>query len=211
MTELQAVAGQILETRASIPAQRCALVAITGIDGCGKGYFAAHLIKQLATEGVRAAIISVDGWLNLPPVRFGGANPAEHFYLHAIRFDEMFGRLVLPLRDRRSLRLEADYAEETAAEYRKQTYEFEDLDVILLEGIYLLKRPFQAYYDLSVWIECGFETALERAIARSQEGLTLEATMEAYRNIYFPAQEIHFRRDDPRSAATLIVNNDARS
>jgi len=210
MTELQAVAGRILETRASIPAQRSALVAITGIDGCGKGYFAAQLIRQLTTQGIRAAIISVDGWLNLPPTRFDSSNPAEHFYLHAIRFDEMFSRLVLPLRDHRSLRLEADYAEETAAQYRRHIYEFEELDVILLEGIYLLKRPFQAYYDLSVWIECSFATALERAIARAQEGLTAEATTEAYRTIYFPAQEIHFRRDDPRNAATLIVNNETR-
>ena len=186
-------------------------MAITGIDGCGKGYVTAQLLKQLTAEGVRAAIIHVDGWLNLPKVRFDSSNPAEHFYLHAIRFDEMFGQLVLPLRERRSLRLEADYTEETATEYRKHTYEFEELDVILLEGAYLLKRPFQAYYDLSIWIECSFETALKRAIARSQEGLTPEATAEAYRNIYFPAQEIHFQRDDPRSAATLIVNNDAQS
>jgi uridine kinase len=211
MTELQEVARRILETRASIPAQRSVLVAITGIDGCGKGYFAAKLIRQLTSQGVRAATISVDGWLNLPQARFDSTNPAEHFYLHAIRFDEMFDQLVLPLRDRRSLRLEADYAEETAIDYRRHTYEFEELDVILLEGIFLLKRPFQAYYDLSVWIECSFETALKRAIERAQEGLTAEATTEAYRNIYFPAQEIHFRRDDPRSAATFIVDNDTRN
>lgn len=211
MTELPTVTGQILEKRASIPAQRSALVAITGIDGCGKGYFAAQLLKQLAAQGVRAATISVDGWLNLPHARFDSSNLPEHFYLHAVRFDEMFSRLVLPLRDRRSLRLEADYAEETAAQYRRHIYEFEELDVILLEGIYLLKRPFQAYYDLSVWIECNFATALKRAIARAQEGLTTEATTEAYRTIYFPAQEIHFRRDDPRNAATLIVSNDAQS
>jgi len=208
---LQPVTKQILATRAALPTERSALVAITGIDGCGKGYLTAQLLEQLAAQGVRAGIIGVDGWLNLPHVRFDRSNPAEHFYLHAIRFDEMFSRLILPLRDRRSLRLEVDYAGETATEYRRHTYEFEELDVVLLEGIYLLKRPFQAYYDLSVWIECSFETALERAIARAQEGLTPEATVEAYRNIYFPAQEIHFRRDDPRRAATLIVNNEART
>jgi uridine kinase len=211
MVELQAVIEQILQTRGSIPAQQSALVAITGIDGCGKGYVTAQLLEQLTTEGVRAAIINVDGWLNLPEVRFDNSNPAEHFYLHAIRFDEMFGQLVLPLRERRTLRLEADYTEETATRYRRHSYEFEELDVILLEGAYLLKRPFRAYYDLSIWIECSFEMALERAIARSQEGLTPEATAEAYRTIYFPAQEIHFRRDDPKSAATLIVNNAAGS
>lgn len=211
MAELQAVTERILETRASIPAQHSALMAITGIDGCGKGYVTAQLLEQLTAEGVRAAIIHVDGWLNLPKVRFDSSNPAEHFYLHAFRFDEMFGQLVLPLRERRTLRLEADYTEETATEYRKHTYEFEELDVILLEGAYLLKRPFQACYDLSIWIECSFEAALKRAIARSQEGLAPEATAEAYRNIYFPAQEIHFRRDDPRRAATFIVDNEAQS
>jgi uridine kinase len=170
-----------------------------------------QLLQQLRAEGVRVAIINVDGWLNLPRVRFDRSNPAEHFYLHAIRFDEMFGQLVLPLRERRSLRLEANWAEERATEYRKHTYEFEDLDIILLEGIYLLKRPFQAYYDLAVWIECSFDTALQRAIARAQEGLTAKATTEAYRTIYFPAQEIHIRRDDPQNAATVIFNNDTQS
>ena len=122
----------------------------------------------------------------------------------------LFRSLVLPLRERRSLRIEADFAAETATEYRKQTYAFDDVDIIALEGIYLLKRALRAHYDLSLWIECSFQTALERALARGQEGLSSDATVEAYRTIYFPAQEIHFARDDPRAAATAIVINDPR-
>jgi uridine kinase len=122
----------------------------------------------------------------------------------------MFAQLVLPLRDHRSLRVEVDFAEETAVAYRKHTYEFQDIEVIVLEGIYLLKRAFQTYYDLSVWIDCSFETALKRALARGQEGLPPEATVSAYRTIYFPAQELHVVRDDPRTAATAIVDNDPR-
>jgi hypothetical protein len=48
--------------------------------------------------------------------------------------------------------------------------------VIVVEGIYLLKRAFLAHD----------------------------------RTIYFPAQEIHFARDDPRSEANAIVANDPR-
>ena len=51
---------------------------------------------------------------------------------------------------------------------------------------------------------------MERAYARGQEGLPAEATIEAYRTIYFPAQEIHFAKDQPRAATTLIVHNDPR-
>jgi uridine kinase len=210
MSDLQVVADKILEARRAVPARRSVLVAVSGIDGCGKGYVNAEVVKALQARGVRAASINIDGWLNLPAKRFNPANPAEHFYLHAIRFDEMFAQLVLPLRDHRSLRIEAEYAEETATQYRRHLYEFDDIDVIALEGIYLLKRAFRAHYDLSFWIECSFDTALERAIARAQEGLPEEETVNAYRTIYFPAQEIHFQRDNPRTAATMIVNNDQR-
>ncbi len=79
----------------------------------------------------------------------------------------------------------------------RRSYEFEDVDVIALEGIYLLKRPIQPLYYQSVWIDCGFETALERVISRGQEGLPPEETTRDYNNIYNPAQEIHFQRDDP--------------
>jgi len=186
------------------------LVALSGIDGSGKGYTTRKMEELLTQRNLNIATINIDGWLNLPDQRFSDAHPAQHFYDHAIRFDELFAQLVLPLRDRRSIYLEADYAEETASEYRQHVYQFEDIDVILLEGIYLLKQSFQTRYDLSFWIECSFETALERAIARSQEGLSPAETIAAYQTIYFPAQRIHVEQDRPRQAATAIIQNDDR-
>ena len=205
---VEPVVAQIVARRRSVPDRRSALVAISGIDGSGKGYVTHRIVEALRARDVRVAAINIDGWLNLPGRRFATVNPAEHFYRHAIRFDQMFAELVLPLRDRRSIRLEAEYAEETATAYRKHVYDFHDVDVVVLEGIYLLKRAFQAYYDLSFWIECSFPTALTRAIARGQEGLSADDTVRAYRTIYFPAQEIHFERDDPRAAATALIDND---
>jgi len=205
---LEEVAQHIRQMRQRVPTNRGGLTAITGIDGCGKGYVTAQLQKILETAGIHVGVIGVDGWLNLPHKRFHDQNPAEHFYHYALRFDEMFARLIFPLREKRSLRLEADFTEETATTYSKHLYKFEDIDIILVEGIYLLKRAFQSYYDLSVWIDCKFATALGRAIARAQEGLTPEETIHAYHTIYFPAQQIHFRRDSPAKAATLMLRND---
>lgn len=208
MSSLKSVVNEILNARSSISSQRSVLVAITGIDASGKGYFTEQLVAALQTKGVRAVAINADAWLNLE--RFDTSDPAEHYYNNAIRFEEMFAQTIFPLRDRRSLRTEINYADETATEYRRRIYEFEDVDVIALEGIYLLKRPFQTHYDRSIWIDCSFETALERAISRGQEGLPPNETIRDYRTIYVPAQEIHFQRDDPKGVATLIVNNDSR-
>src|SRR4029453_9775413 len=168
-TDITVVSKRIQEARRNAPPARTLLVAVTGIDGAGKGFVASRIVPELRTGGLRAEPINIDGWLNLPGTRFNDSNPADHFYEHAIRFEELFTQLVLPLRDARLLRLEADFAEETATEYRRHVYEFTDLDVVALEGIYLLKRAFVGHYDLSVWIGCSFETAFERAAAGPQE------------------------------------------
>jgi uridine kinase len=210
MVDFEVVLRHITDARHSVDPRQAVLAAVTGIDGCGKGYVTNRIVDAILAQGFRATAINIDGWLNLPQKRFDPSRPADHFYHHAIRFDEMFSQLVFPLRNHRSVRVEADYAEETATEYRRCIYEFQNIDVILLEGIYLLKRAFQSYYDLSVWIDCTFETALERAIIRAQEGLSRGETVRAYRTVYFPAQEIHSKQDNPMVAATLILNNDAR-
>ena len=208
MSNIPNTIDSILEKWSQVSTKRSVLVAVSGIDGCGKGYLSSKIVEQLKASGINAVGINGDGWLNLPDKRFNRDKPAEHFYFHAFRFDEMFSQLVLPLRDRRSICIDANFTEETATTYRQHLYKFENVDVIVLEAIYLLKPAFMANYDLSFWIDCSFTTALERALARGQEGLPAQETIKAYRTIYFPAQVIHFQRDNPKSLATASINND---
>lgn len=140
--------------------------------------------------------------------RFDAEAPAERFYEGAIRFDQFFSELVMPLRDHRSVYLEADFVDETAKEYRKHVYSFKNVPVILVEGIFLFKREHRRLFDLAIWVDCSFPTALARALERSQEGLPPAKTIAAYWTTYFPAQEIHFNQDNPRATADLIYDND---
>jgi len=186
------------------------LVGVSGIDGAGKGYLAGRLHARLAQAGLRVATLNVDGWLNLPAVRFSPVRPGEHFYHHALRLDAMFAELVLPLRRSRGIRLVAPHAEETATAYRERLYEYRDVDVVLVEGIFIFKRAYRSHFDLAVWIDCTLETALDRALVRAQECLPPAETRRAYETIYFPAQRLHLELDDPRGGADAIIPNDPR-
>lgn len=204
--EVSELVNTILSKRLEVTPSRAMLVGISGVDACGKGYITAKLAEALAKE-VKVAVINVDGWLNLPDVRFGDTDPGGHFYHHALRLDEMFEQLIIPLRDRLSIDLEANHAEETASEYRRHLYYFENIDIIILEGIFLFKREYIKHFDLKVWVECPFEKALERAVERSQEGLTPDETTKAYQTTYFPAQILHLKTDDPKDAADITFDN----
>src|SRR6187551_1648995 len=97
------VVDRILDRRAAVPGNRCLLVGISGIDGCGKGYVAEQIEARLAQLGFPSALINADEWLNLPEKRFDEGAPAQHFYESAIRFDEFFSNLVIPFRDQKSV------------------------------------------------------------------------------------------------------------
>ena len=77
-----------------------------------------------------------------------------------------------------------------------------------MEGIFLFKQAYRSLFDLAIWVDCSFPTALARALERSQEGLPPARTIAAYGTTYFPAQVIHFNQDNPRAAADLIYDND---
>ena len=208
MREYASAISAIIEKRKALSPQRALLVGISGIDAAGKGFITARIAELLQKRGVKPAVINADGWLNLPHVRFHRQEPAKHFYENAIRFDEMFERVILPLRDTRNVSVESDLAEETATTFRKHRYAFRNIDIILLEGIFLFKPTYREHFDVKVWIDCSFATALRRAMARGQEGLPPQEAMHAFETIYFPAQRIHLARDKPCRAADIIFAND---
>ena len=176
-SELASIADQVRAAHRATHPERAALVALSGIDASGKGWLTARLARALRDSGLRVAAIGIDGWLNLPQVRFRPDDPAEHFYLRAFRFDEMFTRLVRPLCQRRSLRLEADLTEETATRHHRHFYDFTDIDVVLLEGRTEhqmsdgeAKRNDQDFCHVAAWEYTGAGTKPNRLV----EPLTYE-------------------------------------
>ena len=72
----------------------------------------------------------------------------------------------------------------------------------------MFKPMYRDHFDLKVWIDCSFATALRRAMARRQERLPPQEAKRAFETIYFPAQRIHLARDNPRKAADIVFTNE---
>lgn len=202
------LASAILRRRALHRRDRALLTAISGIDGSGKGWTAAALARRLEARGLVTALLSVDPWQHPAAVRFGaGERPGEHFYWNAIRFEELFRTVVEPLRATRALSTEVTLFRPFEKTCIQERLAWRDVDVILLEGIFLFRRDLRPRYDLAVWVDCPFELALARALRRNQEGLRERDLREDYARIYFQAQVHHLDRDRPRERADWIYDN----
>jgi uridine kinase len=205
---IDAATNLIERRRQSLQADRALLVAVSGIDASGKGHVTERLADRLTRRGAHVAAIGIDYWHHPQSIRLGPRPSGEHFYANAFRWQELFAGLVEPLVRERSIDVMVNAIRTDVDRYFPRQFRFANIDVVLLEGIFLFKREFAARYDLRLWIDCSFETALARAHLRNQEGLTTSALQRDFQSVYFPAQRVHFERDDPRRSADLIISND---
>ena len=154
----------ITSRRQELSLKASLLVAISGIDGSGKSTMAQQIVERLKSRGLNAVSIGLDAWHHPPEKRFNKDTPAQHFYNHAFRFDELFNILINPLKHNRSAHIMVELTSLPSNDLYLHSYELDEVDVIVLEGIFLFKKELKKNYDLAFWVECSFETAFRRAV-----------------------------------------------
>lgn len=202
------LADEILSAKDRHHGKNLFTVAISGIDASGKGYISDLLQKQLENKSYNVANINIDPWQNPKPIRLKTENAAENIYENIFRWTDFFEQLIFPLQKNKGICLETKGICTDADIYYPIKYNYRDLDILLIEGIFLFKKRYLSNYDYKIWIECQFETGLQRAISRNVEKISKEQLIHDYETFYYPAQRLHFERDDPKGTADTIFFNE---
>lgn len=201
--DVTVLAAAIIGMRRNPPGH-AVLVGISGVDSDENAEAGRSLAASLECAGLRVARIRDQGWHNLPEKRFNMKWPARHYYENALRHDDMFDDVVIPLAFERSVHVECHHAHETSCQYETVRYDHDDIDVVIVESLFLYKRARRSLFDFAIWVDCTFDRALDRAVARCSE--PAERTVRAYETIYFPAQRIHLRADEPQRLADVVYS-----
>jgi len=73
--------------------------------------------------------------------------------------------------------------------------------LIVIEGVCALHRIFRRAYDLRIWVDAPRDLRLARGIERDGEG-----ARRTWEERWLPSEDRYVERDDPISAADLIVS-----
>ncbi len=214
MTAANTLLPDLLRAMDARPNGRPLLLGISGIDASGKSTLARTIADELGERGIPFASLSIDWFHTSAATRFLpsalACEPPEshgrHFFDHAFRWDELFGRLVDPLAATGACRAEVGVRDMRSDAVTPTLIVHHGVRVVLLEGIFIFRREYADRFHLRLWIDCPFELALQRAVERNQEGLSPEAIQSEYARVYFPAQRYHFERDEPLKRAHMVIN-----
>ena len=87
---------------------------------------------------------------------------------------------------------------------RTVNYNFEDIDIILIEGVYLLQSAYLDLYDYSIWIKSDFDAAFSRLDSQVDIEQSQKALVNLFEGLIKPAAQYHIYTDDPQGSANSV-------
>ena len=169
------------------------LVAIDGLGGSGKSTLARLLKQQLKAIGWTVAVVKHDDFY-LP------SNQRESQQIGMIGSDFDWERLrdqvLVPIREGRHADYQRyDWETDVLAEW----HTISAANVVIVEGVYTIRRELIFLYDLKIWVECPRAIRLARGIAR--DGEKARAIWD-----WMPKEDYYVKTHLPREKADLFVN-----
>lgn len=173
----------------------CLLVAIDGPGGAGKSTLARLLKEQLKTLGWLVAVVKHDDFY-LPSHQ--RANQQRGVIGCDFDWERLRDQVLTPIREGRSAHYQRyDWETDVLAEWRTISAS----DVVLVEGVYTMRRELVNLYDLKIWVECPKAIRLARGIARDGE-----KARTIWKQDWMPKEDDYVKTHLPHERANLSIN-----
>jgi uridine kinase len=204
---LEALARLILRVERPHPVR----VAIDGPDAAGKTILADELALLLERSGRPAIRASVDGFHRPRAERFArGSESPEGYFLDSFDYPALRAALLDPLGPGGDLR------------YRRRVFDLRTDEsviaptetaaanaILVLDGVFLLRRELIDTWDFSVFMAVPFAETQRRAATRDLALLGHEeAVRHRYAVRYVPGQQVYYTGSHPHTKADAVIDNE---
>ena len=182
-----------------------ARIAISGSDGAGKTRLADELAPLVTAAGRPAIRASIDGFHNPKAVRHAkGRTSPEGFYRDSFNLDLLRTALLDPLApDGDGHYRAAAYDHRTDSAVNAPVQVAPANAVLIVDGIFLLRRELAGLWDLAIFLDVPFEQTFARMAVRDGSPPDDEAP-ENQR--YRQGQRLHFSEDQPQVRADILID-----
>ena len=190
----------------ALPEDAPRAVCLTGVGCSGKTTLAAELVDIVRGAGRPVVAVSYDGFHLPRERRHRRGRTSAAGYLDDSFDPAALRRCVLdPVASSASSIVPAAYDLAADLPVEPRPAPLARNAVVLVEGSFLLVPELADRWDLSVLVVADPGRVLERGLVRDADLGTPDQVRELYLRRYLAAEALHHERDDPWSAADVVV------
>lgn len=186
-------------------------VAVDGITASGKSTLAGELTAAVGSKGRPAVHLTMDGFHHRRHRRYRqGRMSASGYYEDAYDFDALVQEVLIPLGPGGNGRYRSRVMDlESDRQIVEEPIEADPTSVIIVDGSFLQRTELLGHWDVRIYVNTSFQTALARGIDRDGPLLgSASAARKAYELRYHAAARRYIESVRPAESATVIVDND---
>lgn len=207
---VSSVTSSLAQLILQAPCRHPIRVGINGVDASGKTILATSLTESLRGSGRKVIQVSIDGFHNPKTIRYRkGRNSPEGFYRDSFDNSGIIKYVLRPLGPGGNLKYKtAIFDFKTDSIIKASILKAKNDSILLMEGVFLFHSKLVQYWDLKIFVDVDFDTALRRAIERDREYLgSREQVIEKYKKRYMPGEKLYFQEVNPKTIADIVIDN----
>lgn len=199
----------LLEVASRVPgASRagCVLVAVDGMDGAGKTWFADELAAQLQAQGRAVIRASVDGFQHRQEVRYRrGRRSAAGYWLDAFDYPALRTQLLDPLTAVGTGRYRTASHDLVSDRDLEPSWSIAPAEAVLVfDGVFLHRDELRPYWAFSIFLDTDVAVGVAR-MADRDGGPRDPLDPRVAR--YVEAQRSYLASCHPASRSDLVIDN----
>lgn len=163
------------------------------------------MVHQLKSNFANTVIIHIDDHVVENAKRYNTGHEEWFEYYH-LQWDTIY------LRDNLFKKLNNNHSDIQLMFYEREkdtlknkSIEFTSKSIVIVEGIFLLRKEWKDFYDYIIFLDCPQEIRHERALDRDAYIGSFEERLRKYKERYWIAEDYYMDTENPMKQAHYIL------
>ena len=179
------------------------IIAIDGLSGAGK----TTLVHKLNTIIDNVVIIHIDDHIVRKEMRYNTGND-EWFEYYQLQWDtNALKETLFEMLHQNKHQLQLFFYNKEEDTLTCNTIKLSPNCIVIIEGIFLLRDEWKAYFDYIVFLDCPREVRYERVLHRDTYIGNFEERLKKYQNRYWLAEDYYLEKQNPLQLAHIIYKH----